>query len=318
MRLWLSSLLGREQQQPQQQLDQRSILELDLPILQARQLLLQPELSLKLRSDFAEAVVAVQVRRQLLWVLDDSGDVTAQLLRLSGNSAAQAATSSDPAESAAATRGVWRRSQAWLGTLRAEPPAQESSGVLPIGLQYTHFGGGKASMEQHCSALLQFLARLPAGGGSSGSDSSSSNGGSSQQHVTASPALRQRLVDAVRAACMPHPARRMLQAEQPPELLMCIVPQPASALDAIASACAAAAAAGIEVLVAAAPAVADVLTVMWEQCGGRQPPAVVLRLQPLDGGEAGHPDAFGALTELYNMMLRADARRRRVSQTSKL
>lgn len=314
MRLWLSNVIQSvrpQQQQQQSAADQRSILEVELPIAQARQLLSQPQLSLKLRSDFAEAAVAVQLRRRLLWALGDSAEAVAQLLALSEGSAAQSATSSnvpEPADSAAAPGSAWRRSQAWLGTVWAGDAAQDRIGVLPVGLQFAHFSGAGASLEQQCAALLQLLARLP----------SSANSNISERHGTAGLALRQRLMDAVRAAWLPRAARRMLHAQQLPDLLMCVVTQQASDLDAIGGACAAAAAAGIEVVLASAPAQADAVTSIVERRGSNKGPPMVLRLQPRDGGRAEHSDANRVLAELYDMMLRVDARRHAQTQTSKL
>lgn len=311
MRPWLTRVLSHTRwQQPQQQqqppAEQRSVLEVLLPTAQARQLLAQPQVSLKLRSDFTEAAVTVQMRRQLLWVLGGSAHATARLLLPSVNGADSSDTASDAAPQAAAA-GHAR----WSGSIWPQLPwpataAQPASGKLATGLDYLHFSSATARLDQLCATLLQLLQQQPAAASTP------------EDHRTAHPALWQGLLaSAARMVRMPNSASRMLHAEQLPQLLFCIISPQDSQLHGISRACAAAAAAGIGVLIAVSPQQAGRLTTSLEQyCTSGWAP-VVLQLRQRD--DAVHTaDAINVLEQLYSMMLRTDARSSTTAATSRL
>ena len=314
MRPWLTSVLSRArwqqpQPQPQQQqqppAEQRSVLEILLPTAQARQLLAQPQVSLKLRSDFTEAAVTVQMRRQLLWVLGGSAHATARLLLPSVNGADSSDTASDAAPQAAAA-GHAR----WSGSIWPQLPwsatvAQPTFGKLAIGLDYLHFSSATARLDQLCATLLQLLQQQPAGA-------------SPEDHGAAHPALWQSLLaSAARMVRMPNSASRMLHAEQLPQLLFCIISPQDSQLNGISRACAAAAAAGIGVLIAVSPQQADSLTTSLEQyCTSGWAPVVLQLRQPDDAVHTA--GAMNVLEQLNSMMLRTAARSSATAATSRL
>jgi hypothetical protein len=309
LRPWLTSVLSRTRwQQPQQQqpAEQRSVLEILLPTAQARQLLAQPQVALKLRSDFTEAAVTVQMRRQLLWVLGGSAHATARLLLPSVTGAASSATASDAAQQAAAAGHARWSGSIWPWLSWSATVAQPASGKLAIGLDYLHFSSATARLDQLCATLLQLLQQQPAAASTP------------EDHGTAHPALWQGLLaSAARMVRMPNSASRMLHAEQLPQLLFCIISPQDSQLHGISRACAAAAAAGIGVLIAVSPQQADTLTTSLEQyCTSGWAP-VVLRLRQRD--DAVHTaDAINVLEQLSSMMLRTDARSSATAATSRL
>lgn len=319
VRLWLLSVLSRtsgqqpqqqrhpQQQQQQQAAEQNSVLEIVLPTAQARQLLAQSQMSLKLRSDFTEAAVTVQLRRQLLWVLGGSADATARLLLPSDTGGASSESASDAAhQPAAAAHSRWRGS-VWPWLPWSPSAAQPASGRLPIGLQYMHFSSATARLDQLCATLLQLLQQQPTAG----------EGTRREQRETAHPLLWRGLLDAARTVWMPHAASRMQQAEQLPQLLMCIVSPQDSQLDGISNACAAAAAAEVGVLIAVSPQQADSLTACLKRyCTSGWAPVV---LQLRDWHDGVHPsDAADVLEQLYRMMLCTDARSSATADSSKL
>lgn len=325
MRLWLGSLLQRVRRPQQQTTAPHSLLDVQLPAAQAHSVLSQPQLSLKLRSDFAEAAVAVQLHRQQLWVLSDSAEASTQLLlQLADPSAARQpaasksgaaldsdATEGQPARAKEASSSAWRRSRAWVGTLWAGQAAQSraQSGVLPVGLQYTNFGGAGGSLEQQCAALQQLLYWMH-GKGSGGASSGS------QQQFAVAPALR--LANAVRAVWTTPAARGMLHAERLPALLLCHVTQQSAGMQSPASACAAAAAAGVEVLIAVESAQAGALTSMMERQSKGLSPVTVWQLQAEGGNGIVPADAHCINMELYKMMLCSDSKSAALAVKSKL
>lgn len=319
MRLWLGSLLQCVRRPQRQTTAPHSLLDVELPTAQAREVLSQPQLSLKLRSDFAEAAVAVQLHRKQLWVLSDSAEASTQLLlqladlttaRQPATGISNAALDSDAKE---ASNSAWRRSRAWLGTLWAGPAAQSQapSGVLPLGLQYTNFGGAGGSLQQQCAALQQLLYWLHGDGGGGASSGS-------QQQGAAGPAWRLRLANSVRAVWSAPLGRGMLHAERLPALLLCIVSHQTASIQPMATACAAAAAAGVELLIAAQSAHAGALASIMERQSEGLSPVTVVKLQAEGGIGIGPADAHCINIGLYNMMLRIDSKSSASAVKSKL